>query len=392
MAQAAMGPFWLDEFYRKQAQTKAATGQDPNLASVYGAVYGAQEARYQNAQEMARIQTQKDQFGQTLAQRQSEFGVTSDLAKQKLEQDQWAGVSSGAMNLALIEGITSRPGEGGVFSRGYTGAKDYLTGGGTPTTTPYTTSMAEGAQIGTGTAMTSPAGFNMAASEYTTGAGYTADVAMGAEGSAGTTAAAGGTSTWGGAAMPAAGWGAAGGAIGSYLGREHGQNLPYTGGKNERSVVGGALGGFVAGGLATSWSGPGMVIGAIAGGIVGAVSASVICTELLRQGFVSQEMIDLEHKYHNFDWATYWGYRLWADPIVIKMSKSRRFARLVALFGVPFLNEIAHRIDPQRKGSRFGALMLRFGVPFCKWNFNRVARKYRKLTAWHQGIRENCNG
>lgn len=114
-------------------------------------------------------------------------------------------------------------------------------------------------------------------------------------------------------------------------------------------------------------------------GIKNVAGQTVICTELLRQGIVSQELIDLERKYQpNFSWETYWGYRFWADSIVRMMQKSSLFSRFVAIFGVSFLKEIAHRVEPTEKGSKFGSFILKIGVPFCKTVYKWKMRKYSK--------------
>ena len=131
-----------------------------------------------------------------------------------------------------------------------------------------------------------------------------------------------------------------------------------------------------------------MIVGAVVGGVVGWASSTVICTELHRQGYVPKELLDLEKKYQsNFDHETYWGYRIWADPVVRGMRRSAMLTKIVALFGKAFIEEVAHRVEPERKGSKFGSLILKVGVPLCRWNYNRFLRNHPKIAAFYGGYR-----
>jgi hypothetical protein len=47
----------------------------------------------------------------------------------------------------------------------------------------------------------------------------------------------------------------------------------------------------------------------------------------------------------------------------------------MAKLAVPFLTEVAHRVDPEKPASAFGAFILKVGVPLCKWNYKRFIRK-----------------
>ncbi len=170
-------------------------------------------------------------------------------------------------------------------------------------------------------------------------------------------------------------------------------------------IGGGAISGAGGGALATgammgagltAWSGPGMIVGTVVGAAVGALGAylssrkggkgskpSVICTELLRQGRVSKELYELEHKYE-WPWATYWGYRIWADKVVEGMQKSRALSLVVAILGRAFLTEVAHRVDSARRGSLLGKLIFLVGVPICNRLFWMKVRLYRKAMMWQQ--------
>ena len=367
---------------------------------------------------------QRKQVERQAAMEQERLNLSHEEAKARERQATWSAVAGIPTNLALIEMVTrGKEGEPGWIGKGYDWATGKSTTGKTAETTaeagggistagqtaamapslsayygtgtlggpvtgtaPAVSAASPSAYYGTGTLMAGEMGVGTAptATGVTSGAGYTLGSQAGA--TTGTTA---GT-TAGSGALAGAGWGAAGGVAGSYLGREYGQKLPYTGSRKERSVVGGVLGGMLAGGTATSWSGPGAVIGAIIGGAVGYASTTVICTELHRQGYFGKDLLDLEKIYQpNFSWETYWGYRMWADPIARRMKKSKLLTKIVSLFGVPFIKEVAHRVEPERKGSRFGSLIIRVGVPFCRWNFNRNPRIF--YARFHK-VTEESNG
>jgi hypothetical protein len=207
----------------------------------------------------------------------------------------------------------------------------------------------------------------------------------------------------GGAVLPAAGAGAVAGAYGPYRKEAGSVALLGKGGEREQDTAGGAIAGAGAGaamGFAvTSWSGPGAIVGTVVGAIVGGVAAymsskkggksggksggTVICTELLRQGLVSEELVDLEHKYH-FDWDVYWGYRIWADPVVEGMKKSKLLTLFMSVLGRAFLQEVAHRVEPGRKRDLLGSLIIKVGSPICKQLFWYRVKKYSSMYMWQQ--------
>jgi len=186
------------------------------------------------------------------------------------------------------------------------------------------------------------------------------------------------------------GAGAVAGAYGPYRRQTGSVMLLGKGGKRTQTVAGGAAAGAGAGaGVGFMVGGPygaavGTVMGALGGGISaymksGKKKGTVICTELHAQGLVSQELLDFEARYQYWTWDTYWGYRFWADPVVSLMQRSKLFSRFMALLAVPFLKEIAHRVEPEQPKNYFGSLILKLGVPLCKWNYARVMRKQPRL-------------
>jgi hypothetical protein len=108
------------------------------------------------------------------------------------------------------------------------------------------------------------------------------------------------------------------------------------------TIGGGAVAGFMVGGPV------GAVIGAAVGVVTDLVSdASVICTELYYQGYLSAEtlLLDEIHGRDEIDYETYAGYHKWAIPLVGLMQKSKIITQIVRPFGVAWANEMASRVD-----------------------------------------------
>lgn len=90
---------------------------------------------------------------------------------------------------------------------------------------------------------------------------------------------------------------------------------------------------------------------------------TVICTELHKQGFISDETIAADQRYGAHVRETfpeiYVGYRFLADPIVKGMKKSKLFTRVVALFAVPWSEHMCGR------KSVLGTIVGTLGEPLC---------------------------
>ena len=124
-------------------------------------------------------------------------------------------------------------------------------------------------------------------------------------------------------------------------------------------AAGGAAAGFAVGGP----------IGAIIGGVTGLVGGgTVICTELNRQGYLPDEVLECERQYVDkfIDSEVYQGYRIMADPVVRLMQKSKVFTKIVKPLGCAFAYEMAHRVNESIKGSKLGKMILKIGIPLCK--------------------------
>lgn len=184
--------------------------------------------------------------------------------------------------------------------------------------------------------------------------------------------------TAGGVALTA-GAGYAGGKAGEYIVQQTPiEEITPWGGEKTESVMGG-IGGGAAAGAATGSIIPGVgtVVGAVVGGIVGGVSAAVentvICTELSRQGYIPKEILEYEHIYRlkHIDHVAYTGYRKLADPIIPLMQKSKIVTWLILPFGKGVAYEMAHRANPEIKGSWLGCFILKHGLPICRWIVRR---------------------
>jgi len=111
----------------------------------------------------------------------------------------------------------------------------------------------------------------------------------------------------------------------------------------------------------------------ITGGFIskalGGGGGTVICTELYRQGYLSDAMLKLDAEFGStVDNQTYRGYRKMADPIVKLMQKSKAFTWIVSRFALPWAEEMAHIVRPKIfNGNRFGRLIMKIGLPLCKW-------------------------
>lgn len=94
-----------------------------------------------------------------------------------------------------------------------------------------------------------------------------------------------------------------------------------------------------------------------------------ICTELHRQGIMSDEMYDLDIKYASqLDYNAIIGYRVWAKGVADKMAESALFTKIVCLFALPWAYEMAHRMKPDTyKGHWLGKVIIKAGVPICRW-------------------------
>ena len=90
---------------------------------------------------------------------------------------------------------------------------------------------------------------------------------------------------------------------------------------------------------------------------------TVICTELYNQGYFTFDMFvkdsDYGYKIRAEKPHVYVGYRLWADPVVSLMQKSKVVTRFVAIFAVPWAKNMAG------EKNLFGKIISTIGEPIC---------------------------
>lgn len=100
------------------------------------------------------------------------------------------------------------------------------------------------------------------------------------------------------------------------------------------------------------------------------LSPTVICTELHRQKFITDETVCGDKRFTariiRNDVDVYYGYRRWADPVAAMMKKSRAFTWLVYIVYGPAVYEMAAQ-GGRGKGSRWGRVLLRGLIPFSRW-------------------------
>lgn len=235
------------------------------------------------------------------------------------------------------------------------------------TTAPTATALSTGAQLQTVGTLTAPTAA-VTAPSLTGVAELTAPAA--------TTA----TTTAGASVMPSAPQLAAVTAsakAGGWLGAQKSfQEITPWGGKNTERKAGAAIGGAIAGGMV---AGP---VGAVVGGLYGLASeSSVICTELNRQGHISDELLVWDSLYRvlHIDDNVYCGYLTLAMPVVRAMRRSKVVTALVRPLGVACANEMAHRVKPERfNGNVLGKVILKVGSPVCRL-INTLNEKTREV-------------
>lgn len=159
-----------------------------------------------------------------------------------------------------------------------------------------------------------------------------------------------------GSVLAPVGWGMAGSTAGKMLANTLKVEDDVT--RVGMGVGGGAAAGFMAGGP----------IGALIGAGMGVVQEytskeSVICTELHRQGILSDELYLADCKYvcQHIDDKTYDGYYVWAKYIANGMAKSKLLTTIVKPFAMAWAKRMAG------KDNLLGDIILKIGVPVCRF-------------------------
>ena len=98
---------------------------------------------------------------------------------------------------------------------------------------------------------------------------------------------------------------------------------------------------------------------------LGGFVATVICTELHRQGFMSDEIREADERFGRMISATspetMLGYHYWAIPIVNLMQKSRLFTRIVWAVARPWAYHMAYEMGSFEKDNLLGKILMKVG-------------------------------
>ena len=110
---------------------------------------------------------------------------------------------------------------------------------------------------------------------------------------------------------------------------------------------------------------------AIISGLIGAFGGSgekVICTELHRQKYLSDETMKYDREFGlQNDLVIRIGYRKMADPIVVLMKKHKWFTWMVSLLAIPWAKQMASVMNPKLKGNLLGKVIMKVGLPLCRF-------------------------
>lgn len=124
----------------------------------------------------------------------------------------------------------------------------------------------------------------------------------------------------------------------------------------------------------------GAAIGAGVGVVEEIAEATMLCTELHRQGLLPDEIYRADCDYaKTLPSDTVSGYRAWAKYLVPVMAKSRLFTKFVGIFVRAWAYHAAHKAGLVPEGNRFGALIEMVGTPICRIIGRIVFQKEAKL-------------
>jgi hypothetical protein len=99
---------------------------------------------------------------------------------------------------------------------------------------------------------------------------------------------------------------------------------------------------------------------------LGGFRATVICTELHRQGLMSDEIREADERFGRMISATspetMLGYHYWAIPIVNLMQKSRLFTKIVWAVARPWAYHMAYEMGSLEKDNLLGKILMKVGA------------------------------
>jgi hypothetical protein len=123
-------------------------------------------------------------------------------------------------------------------------------------------------------------------------------------------------------------------------------------------------GGFSASPYIPGYGGPGD------GGGLSFSTGTVICTELHRQGYLTDAQIEADRNIgasmRLFHPHVYRGYIAWAPYVVAGMQRSKRFSRFIAFIARPWATHLAYAAgDPSSRPTFHGFMVLSAGFAVC---------------------------
>ena len=187
--------------------------------------------------------------------------------------------------------------------------------------------------------------------------------------------------------------------LASKAGHEVGHTVAKVLGTHEKTTedVMGVAGGAAAGAYigSTILPGPGTIIGGIIGGAIGFASdASVICSELHRQGQITDSQLRWIRKFRmeHVSTSTYLGYLAWACPIVRQMRKEGWFNKAIRPVALVLIHQWINIAQVKRGGLAQRAV---YRVAYCAsrtvWHL-REKRRVEKWLATCKANKEVCHG
>ena len=239
------------------------------------------------------------------------------------------------------------------------------------TTPGYTPPALSGAGSGgSGVLAGAGSGATVAGSGSAAFTGATGTAAYGsAEGSgvAGVLGAEGGTGILGTVAAPVAGWG-----LGNLAAMAIDKYSPI-GGAKEKSIAGNiAKGAGIGAGIGSVVPGIGTVIGGAIGGAIGGVvglveDASVICSELLRQGGITEKdrTSCVVFRFRRIPDPMFMAYLEWAAPIVAIMRREGIGNKIIRPFATAFVGYMIS-VQRHRKITRFQRIVWKYAWRRCE--------------------------
>lgn len=124
----------------------------------------------------------------------------------------------------------------------------------------------------------------------------------------------------------------------------------------------------------------GTAIGAVVGGAIGIVreaSGSVICSELHKQGILSDELYAADANFgKKQDIDVIMGYHFWAKPLARMMARSPLVTTLVKPIALSWANHMAHIEGIREKPSVVGKIIHNIGFPVCRF-IGRMKHQWR---------------